>query len=130
VILVDTSAWIEFTRATESAADLAVTSAIEHNQELGVPDVVRMELLAGARDDSQVASLQSLLARFTHVPASSPHDHDVAASLFRSSRLAGHTVRSQIDCLVAAMAVRLNVPLIEQDKDFTVLATVSTLRLA
>jgi predicted nucleic acid-binding protein len=130
VILVDTSAWIEFVRATGSRAHLAVRTAVEQNLELGVPDVVRMELLAGARDDSQVASLQSLLARFTHVPASSPHDHDVAASLNRSSRLAGRTVRSHIDCLVAAMAVRLDVPLIAKDKDFTMLSTVSTLRLA
>jgi predicted nucleic acid-binding protein len=87
-------------------------------------------MLAGARDQPQLAALQSMLAGFTHVAASSPHDHDVAAGLFRSARATGKTVRSLIDCLIAAMAVRLEVPVLAQDRDFEVLASVSALRLA
>lgn len=129
MIVVDTSAWIEFTRASGSRVHLALRELVDQGQELAVPDAVRLEVLAGARDETQLAALQSMLARFTHVPASSPHDHDVAAGLFRSARATGETVRSLVDCLIAAMAIRLDVPLLAQDRDFEVLATVSALRL-
>ncbi len=127
---VDTSAWIEFTRGTGSRAHLALRALVEQGAEIAVPDAVRMEVLAGARDAAQLAALHSLLARFTHVPASSPHDHDAAADLYRRARATGRTVRSVVDCLVAAVAIRLDVPLLAQDHDFEVLAAVSPLRLA
>lgn len=130
MIVVDTSAWIEFDRGTESPAHLALRAAIEGGTEIGVPDVVRMEILSGARSQADLLSLQSLLARFVHVACSSPHDHDVAANLFRSARAVGQSVRSLNDCLIAAMALRLDVPLLARDRDFEVLASVSALRLA
>jgi predicted nucleic acid-binding protein len=51
MILVDTSAWIEFLRATGSPAHLRVRAALESGLELASTDAVLMELLAGARDE-------------------------------------------------------------------------------
>lgn len=130
MIVVDTSAWVEFTRGTGSPAHLALRALVEQGEEVAVLDVVRMEFLAGARDASQLGAFHALLARFTHVPASSPHDHEVAAELYRKARATGETVRNLVDCLVAATAIRLDVPLLAQDRDFEVLASVSPLRLA
>jgi predicted nucleic acid-binding protein len=128
VIVVDTSAWVAYLRATGSAADLALTSAIaEHD--VGLPDVARMELLAGVRE-SGVDDLLRFLARFALVRTNAPGDHDVAASLYRRARAGGATVRSLVDCLVAAAALRLDAPVLAQDRDFDVLASVSDLRLA
>jgi predicted nucleic acid-binding protein len=129
VIVVDTSAWVEYLRATGSPADIALTQAVRRGDTIGVPDVVRLELLAGAGGDEHAGDLQRLLARFTALPASSPADHEVAAALYRTARRSGETVRSLLDCLVAAAALRTDAPVLAQDRDFEVLAGVSSLRL-
>ena len=129
MILVDTSAWIEFLRGTGSAVDHELARAVQRGDQLGVLDVVRLELLAGAGSEERVLELRRLLARFTSLPAASPADHEQAAALYRAARRAGQTVRSLVDCLVAAAALRLNVPVLARDRDFAVLADVSDLAL-
>jgi predicted nucleic acid-binding protein len=129
VIVVDTSAWVEFLRGTGSAAGARVRRALQDDEVLGVVDVVRMELLAGAATDEQVITVTRLLARGVALPALSPGDHEYAALLYRAARRSGATVRSVIDCLLAAVAVRLDAPVLAQDRDYDVLRTVSPLRL-
>lgn len=128
-MVVDTSAWIEYLRATGSRVDEALTDAVRQGSQIAVPDVVRMELLAGAGSDEHAKDLQRLLTRFTALPAASPADHEVAAALYRTARRSGETVRSLLDCLVAAAALRTDAAVLARDRDFEVLATVSTLRL-
>ncbi len=88
-----------------------------------------MELLAGAGSDEQIATVTWLLARGVALPTLSPGDHENAASLYRAARRYGETVRSMIDCLVTAVAVRLDAPVLAQDRDFQVLRQVCPLRL-
>lgn len=129
MILVDTSAWVEFLRNTGSPVHQRLRTAVASEEQLGVVDVVRLELLAGAADEARAADLHRFLARFEPVPLSSPADHDLGPSLYRSARVGGNTVRSLIDCAVAAVALRLDAPLLARDRDYEVLAGVSGLRL-
>ncbi len=129
LIVIDTSAWVEYLRKTGSPANTALKRALEAEDQLGVVDVVRMELLAGAGSDEQVATVTRLLARGVALPTLSPGDHEYAASLYRAARRSGETVRSMIDCLVTAVAVRLDAPVLAQDRDFEVLRQVCPLRL-
>ena len=128
-MVVDTSAWVEYLRATGSPADAALTDAVRASDDIAVPDVVRLELLAGAGTDVQVRDLQRLLGRFQAMPAASPADHETAAALYRAARRTGATVRSLLDCLIAASALRTDSPLLARDRDFEVIARVSPLRL-
>lgn len=130
MIVVDTSAWVEYLRATGSPANVALRRALRAGDEIGVVDVVRMELLAGAGSEVQVVTVSRLLATGVSLPTHSPGDHEYAAMLYRASRRSGETVRSMIDCLVAAVAVRLDAPVLAQDRDFHVLKQVCPLRLA
>ena len=68
MILVDTSAWIEFLRDTGSAVCNRVDVLIEN--EIAVCDAIRMEVLAGARNERHLRSLRGLLARATVLPTS------------------------------------------------------------
>ena len=61
MILVDTSAWIEFLRDTGSTVCNRVEVLIE--SEIAVCDAIRMEVLAGARNERHLSSLRGLLAR-------------------------------------------------------------------
>jgi predicted nucleic acid-binding protein len=51
-----------------------------------------------------------------------------AVALYRATRRAGLTVRSSVDCLVAACALRNDLEVLHRDRDFAALATVSALR--
>ena len=126
MILIDTSAWIEFLRDTGSVTCERVEALLE--TEIATCDVVRMELLAGARDELHLNDLRRLLARATLI-ATVPTDFDDAASLFRLCRRRGKTVRKLIDCLIAAIAIRAGAPLFHMDSDFDVLARHTDLRI-
>jgi predicted nucleic acid-binding protein len=119
VILIDTSAWIEFLRSTGSPVCDEVDRLLA--ADLACCDAVRMELLAGARDDLHVRQLRALLARATTLPTSAG-DYESAASLYRTCRRGGETVRKLIDCLIGAVATRHRAPILHADSDFDVLA--------
>lgn len=101
----DTSAWIEYLRGTGSPVHVRLRAAVADGEDISVLDVVRLELLAGARDERQERKPLRFLGGFQAVPASSPADHELAAALYRAARQAGQSVRSLLDCLVAAGAL-------------------------
>ena len=76
--LADTSAWIEYLRATGSEAHHAAR-ALVRDGEAATTDVVVMEVLAGARDDDERVRLRRLLARGAFVPVHRLGDHEDAA---------------------------------------------------
>ncbi len=119
MILVDTSAWIEFLRDTGSPVCQRVDDLLA--TEIATCDVVRMEVLAGARDEQHLQQLRRLLARASTLPTE-PVDYDAAAALYRTCRQRGRSVRKLIDCLIAAVAIRGNVPVLHRDADFDILA--------
>ncbi len=126
MILVDTSAWIEFLRDTGSNVCMAVDRLLD--ADLAICDAVSMEVLAGARSERHLIQLRGLLARTTTLPTT-PADYDAAAAMYRSCRASGETVRKLIDCLIGAVAVRTGTEVLHADADFSVLARHTELRL-
>ena len=118
MIVVDTSAWIEFLRDTGSPVCRAVDELLD--ADLAVCDPISMEILAGARDDSHLSQLRGLLNRATMLPTT-PADYDEAAGLYRMCRRRGETVRKLMDCLIAAVAIRAGAELLHADVDFAAL---------
>ncbi|MFT4865906.1 MAG: putative nucleic acid-binding protein [Ilumatobacter sp.] len=119
MILVDTSAWIEFLRDTGSEVCVAVDRLLD--ADLAICDAVSMEVLAGALNERHLIQLRGLLARATMLPTT-PADYDAAASMYRSCRARGETVRKLIDCLIGAVAVRAGAEVLHADVDFSALA--------
>jgi predicted nucleic acid-binding protein len=126
VILVDSSAWIEFLRDTGSPACREVDRLL--GSSTAVTDPVVMEVLAGARDDGHERQLRGLLGRATLLRCESA-DWSAAAHLHRACRARGSTVRKLVDCLIAAVAIRHDLPLLHADADFDVLARHAPLRV-
>ncbi len=119
MIIVDTSAWIEFLRDSGSKVCNTVDNLL--GADLAICDAISMEVLAGARDEQHLAQLRGLLARATLL-AIIAEDYDQAAALYRTCRRSGETVRKLIDCLIGAVAIRSNVPVLHADTDFAALA--------
>lgn len=122
--MIDTSAWVEFLRDTGSPACDAVDELLDGH--IAVCDVITMEVLAGARDEHHLGSLRGLLARATLIPMT-PADYEGAAALYRMCRRNGETVRKLVDCLIAAVAIRVDAPILHFDADFEALARHSQL---
>lgn len=119
MILVDTSAWVEFLRDTGSAACEEVDRLLDGD--IAISDAVLMEVLAGARDEGHLRDLRGLLGRAQMLHCRPP-DFDVAAGLYRRCRRGGETVRRLTGCLIGAVAMRAGVALLHADDDFEVLA--------
>lgn len=125
MILLDTSAWVEILR---KPARLRLDDVAELDEVATCLPVVQ-EVLQGIRDESAFRTAREALLSFPMVE--SPVRHDVfesAIDLYRTARRAGLAVRSGVDCVIAACAMRNDLVVAHHDRDFAVLARVSPLR--
>ena len=121
-MIADTSAWVEYTRNTGSPTHRRLLAHIVAGERLVVPEPVLMEMLAGPTAETRATTLREFLVRF-EVQACEPFvDSEAAASIQRACARNGQRVRSIVDCLVAAVALRLDLPVLHHDKDFDVMA--------
>ena len=124
MILADTSAWVEYDRATGSRADRRIEELIDGGGPLVVTEPVIMELVAGARTDEREAQLRRLLQRFALLGFDAAADFDAAARIYRHCRRAGITPRGMVDCLIASVAHRHGAVLLAADVDLSRVAGV------
>jgi predicted nucleic acid-binding protein len=129
VILADTSAWVEYDRATGSATDLRLSELIAAEGPIAVTEPVIMEVLAGARSEAQEIDLRRLLLRFHLHHFDAAADFDGAARIHRRCRQAGVTPRGLIDCMIAAVAWREQAALLACDADLLRVARVVGIEL-
>lgn len=120
MILADSSAWIEFLRESGHPAHRAVAELAPEG-EMAVTEPVVMEVLAGVRR-AHVRDHRDRLLALPILPVEPLSDYEAAAAIFRICRDRGQTARSLLDCLIAAVAIREDVPLLHNDVDFDVIA--------
>jgi predicted nucleic acid-binding protein len=124
VILADTSAWVEYDRATGSSVDRRLAELIAADAPLVVTEPVVMEVLAGARDDVRENQLRRMLLRMGLLPFDAATDFDAATLIYRRCRRSGITPRAMIDCMIAAVAWRHGATLLCRDADLSRVAHV------
>jgi predicted nucleic acid-binding protein len=117
VILADTSAWVEYDRATGSPVDRRLSALIDADDQVAVTEPVVMEVLAGARDGERETQLRRLLQRFDLLGFDVAADFDGAARIYRRCRATGVTPRGMVDCMIAAVASRTGAMLLAHDAD-------------
>jgi predicted nucleic acid-binding protein len=129
VILADTSAWVEYDRATGSPADRRLAELIDTAGPVAITEPVLMEVLAGARDEKREADLRRLLQRFELLSFDAVADFDGAVKIYRRCRAAGVTPRGMLDCMIAAVAWRQGATLLAHDADMDRVAHIIELKL-
>ena len=117
MILADTSAWVEYDRATGSSVDRRLAELIESSGPVAVTEPVVMEVLAGARDGRRELELRRLLLRFELLAFEAVADFDGAVRIYRRCRAAGVTPSGMVDCMIAAVAWRRGATLLANDAD-------------
>jgi len=129
VILADTSAWVEYDRATGSVAEQRLRSLIDSDGPLAVTEPVMMEIMAGARSERRASELRRLLLRFELMSFDAVADFEAAAHIYRTCRGAGTTPRGMIACMIAATAWRRAASVLSHDADLARVAQVIGLEL-
>ena len=129
MILADTSAWVEYDRATGSSVDRRLAALIEVAGPVAVTQPVVMEVLAGARDDRREADLRRLLLRFELIGFDAVADFDGAVRIYRRCRAAGVTPCGMVDCMIASVAWRRGAALLAHDADMDRVAGVVGIEL-
>ena len=123
--LVDTSVWIRHFSANDSL-DLRALSSIDQRF-ICLP--VYQEILQGVRDEATFRRMRDALDSANIVDDPLPRDRYLeAAQLFRAARRQGLTVRSSVDCLIAACAIHHDMVVLHSDRDFAALERVSMLK--
>ncbi|MXW10625.1 MAG: PIN domain nuclease [Gammaproteobacteria bacterium] len=129
MVIVDTSAWVEYLRRTESAFDLFLDDAVRAGRPIATPASVVMELLAGCRTEPEARQLLKLISRFEILVPDSLGHFQQGALVYRTCRRAGRTIRSMVDCMVAASAIDEGRPLLARNRDFEMIARHTELEL-
>lgn len=124
MLLVDTSVWIEFFRRAPRADPRAL---LDVDEVVTCPPVVQ-EVLQGFRDEWAFRLARASMLALPIVDAPLPLARfEEAAQLYRTARRAGLTLRSGVDCLIAASAIRHQLTVLHADRDFPKLARVAAL---
>ncbi|MGB5891652.1 MAG: PIN domain-containing protein [Thermoanaerobaculia bacterium] len=124
MILVDTSVWIEFFR---QSSDLDLEAVVDLEEVVTCLPVLQ-EVLQGFDDQRAYHLAREAMLAFPMVE--SPISEEVfqlAIDLYRSARRAGLTVRSSVNCLIGACALRSSLTVLHRDQDFDSLAQISPL---
>jgi predicted nucleic acid-binding protein len=124
-VIVDSSVWIDFARDVRSPQVDALTRAVTERTAM-TTDVVRLELLAGVTRFDLLASALDACEDLVQLPRV---DVDDAAAIYRTCRRAGETIRSLNECLIAAIAIRNDVPVLHHDRDFEVIVRHTPLKV-
>jgi predicted nucleic acid-binding protein len=124
VYLIDTSVWIEWFRKTDSPACQAVARLRDNPQALATTQPVTFEVLAGAPARA-LPAVERVLSGARLLSVVPQLDFDAATHIYRAARQGGQTVRSLMDCLIAAVAIRSGAVLLHQDRDFEVIAGIA-----
>ena len=123
--LVDTSVWIEVFRMQRP---LDLERVVDFDDVVTCLPVVQ-EVLQGFREEAAYRRAREAMLSLPIVE--SPLDRTLftdAVALYRGARRAGRTVRSSVDCLIAACAIRHDLEVLHRDRDYALLAQVSPLR--
>jgi hypothetical protein len=130
MILVDTSAWIEYLRATGSSAAIEVRRLLSDGRgQIAMCEPIAMEILCGATNETHT-TLERLVNGLPSLAVDNAVDFRTAADIYRAARRAGKTIRSINDCLIAAVAIRHGARVVHCDTDFDVIAEMTSLETA
>ena len=105
-----------------------LTSLIEAGAELATSEPISLELLAGADTPHCADALDKLTTGLSIAGIDPRLDFRQAAAVHLAVRRNGQTIRSLVDCLIAAIAMRHDIALLHKDADYTAIAESLPLR--
>ena len=127
MLLIDTSIWIEVLR-DKSRVKATKLKTIIAKRNYYLPIFTKMELLQGCKDEVEWAKMSSYLAVQNYLEPDYSSIWENSARLYFELRRQGITIRSNIDCAIAILAMENNLILYHCDRDFEHIAKHTVLK--
>lgn len=125
MILPDTSIWIDLIR---DPAKLRAAGDRYRNFVMCGP--ILQEVLQGLEESKYADQLRDAMLTLPRLCDPMPMEVFLkGAELFSEGRRRGYTIRSTVDCLIAAVAIENNATVWHRDPDFTMIARYAPLRI-
>lgn len=126
--LVDTSVWIDFLKGRDSWQVACLNRLILNDVDIYSTGIIIQELLNGIKQEKERGEIGADFERFIIVQPSI-QTHLEAAEIYNACRKLGLTIRSSVDCLIAALALEYDLAILQSNRDFQSIAKVYPLRL-
>jgi predicted nucleic acid-binding protein len=117
VILVDSSVWIDHLRARVTPATTKLRAAAARERLL-IGDLILLEVLQGARDETHAARIERDLRRYSVVPLLDGDLAPRAARNYRVLRGLGITIRKIAGIIIGTYCIERELALLHDDRVF------------
>jgi len=117
MLLVDTSVWIDLFAGRHTKNTDLLFAAIDDSQDLCTCGFVTTEVLQGIRSDKEYERVKAILSGLIYLPVTK-EIFLKASVIYRRIRKAGKTIRSPMDCMIAAICLEHEISLLHNDRDY------------
>jgi hypothetical protein len=128
-VLVGTSVWIDALNGRETRHTKLLGELIGADAPIVLCPVIIQEILQGIKEDKQFSEVKESLSGFEVLTIDPVEAAYGAASLYRSVRKQGITIRKSNDCLIAFYSIFCKATLLHNDEDFNRIAQHSTFKI-
>jgi predicted nucleic acid-binding protein len=130
MVLVDTSAIIDYLRENDNEAALAFQYILDNNIPFGINSLIYQEVLQGVKTEKDFVKLKKYLeTQIFYSLKDEKESYASAAKIYFQCRKKGITIGSTIDCLIAQTAIENNLFLLHNDSDFDRISKVAELKM-
>jgi predicted nucleic acid-binding protein len=127
MLLIDTSIWIEVFRDKSKIKAVKLKTLIA-DRHYYLPIFTKMELLQGCKNETEWSKLSLYLENQSYFEPDYNSIWENTARLYFELRRKGITIRSNIDCAIAIIAIENNFILYHVDRDFEMIAKHTVLK--
>lgn len=118
MVIIDTSAWIEFFRPSGNLSIKKLVRYALENESVGIGDLIYCEILQGVKNKAEINMLKNLLEGLKKFDMVGFSIAEKSADNYRNLRSRGITVRKTIDVLIATFCMEHGYYFIHNDSDF------------
>lgn len=122
MVIVDTSAWIEYLKGSRARVVSTVDQCLEQDL-VAIGDLIYCEIMQGIRSPRERSKVSSLLLALPHFDMVGFSMAEKSAANYRLLRSKGITVRKTIDVLIGTFCSEHGFQIVHNDSDFDVMAT-------
>lgn len=117
MMIVDSNVWINFFNNNLTNEVNILIDAMTNDDNIAYSGVILTEVLQGFRHDKDYESAKTIFEDFTFLEMAKT-DFILSARIYRQLRKKGITIRKPIDCMIAAISLNNDIPLLHNDRDF------------
>ena len=128
MVIVDTTVWIDFLKGRETDQVGRLEKLISEETDVFTTGIIVQEVLSGIKRKREREKVRK---EFDHFIVVMPtlDTHIQAAEIFDVCQKKGYTIRSVIDCLIAALALEYDLTILENDRDYGYISAVVPLKI-